>query len=172
MPELPSGASILCQLFKKIGCFFRPNWCIICMSSELLRVCKQLTEIEQKTFVSALPKNSEIPEAPATVEAAISPPPEVSIGQLLRDRRMMLGWTLEQASRKTGIPAQALQAIETMQLNLFINDAAKLERHIRVYANRLGQSLLGQDALIEKAKQIIRPKEVTQDLLDLLRLAR
>ncbi len=85
---------------------------------------------------------------------------------------MMLGWTLEQASRKTGIPAVALQCIEEMQLNLFINDGAKLERHIRVYANRLGQSLLGHDALIEKAKQIIRPKEVTQDLLDMIRLTR
>ena len=66
--------------------------------------------------------------------------------------------------------SQALKAIEDMQLNMFINEGAKLEHHIRVYANRLGQSLVGHDALIDKARQIIRPKEVTKDLLDLIRL--
>ena len=84
----------------------------------------------------------------------------------------MLGWTPEQASRKTGIPVTALSAIEEMQLNLFINEGAKLEHHIRVYANRLGQSLHGYESLIDKARQIIRPKEVTQDLLDMIRHAR
>ena len=84
----------------------------------------------------------------------------------------MLGWTPEQASRKTGIPVTALSAIEEMQLNLFINEGAKLEHQIRVYANRLGQSLHGYESLIEKARQIIRPKEVTQELLDMIRDAR
>ena len=113
-----------------------------------------------------------MPEAAQHAERAAPPPPQHSIGQLLRDKRVVLGWTLEQASRKTGIPAAALQAIEEMQLNLFINEGAKLDRHISVYANRLGQSLIGQEALIEKARQIIRPKEVTQDLLDMIRVAR
>ncbi len=131
-----------------------------------------MKQIKQTTFVSAIPKPTETPQAPLSVDGTISQTPQLSIGQLLREKRVLLGWTLEQASRKTGIPSQALQAIEDMQLNPFINEGAKLERHIRVYANRLGQSLLGHDALIEKAIQIIRPKEVTQDLLDMLRMAR
>ena len=128
--------------------------------------------IRQATVVSAIPKTTEMTRPPVAADGALLPPPQLSIGQLLRDKRMMLGWTLEQASRKTGIPAQSLQCIEEMQLNLFINEGAKLERHIRIYANRLGQSLLGHDALIDKARQIIRPKDVTQDLLDMIRLAR
>ena len=84
----------------------------------------------------------------------------------------MHGWTLEQASRKTGIPVAALSAIEEMQLNLFINEGARLEHQIRVYANRLGQSLHGHETLIQNARQIIRPKEVTQDLLDMIRHSR
>ncbi len=122
--------------------------------------------------MNAIPKTSDLPPTPAGIEGSASSPPQLSIGQLLRDKRLLLGWTLEQASRRTGIPAQALQSIEDMQLNLFINDGAKLERHIHVYAKRLGQSLVGHDALIEKARQIIRPKEVTQDLLDMIRVAR
>lgn len=122
--------------------------------------------------MSALPKANDTREAPKNADSTTTPPPEHSIGKLLRDKRVLLGWTLEQASGKTGIPVAALQAIEEMQLNLFINEGAKLDRHIRVYANRLGQSLLGQETLIEKAKQIIRPKEVTQDLLDMIRVTR
>ena len=122
--------------------------------------------------MSALPKTNETLQTPATTDGPSSAPPQLSIGQLLRDKRLMRGWTLEQASRKSGIPAQSLQSIEDMQLNLFINDGAKLEHYIRIYANRLGQSLLGHEALIASAKEIIRPKAVTQDLLDMIRAAR
>ena len=120
-------------------------------------------------FVSAIKKNSDTNEALRSSEGHPSLPPQLTIGQLLREKRLQLGLTLQSASRKTGIPEQALQAIEEMQLNMFINEGAKLERHIRVYANRLGQSLAGLEALIDKAKHAIRPKEVTSDLLDLIR---
>ncbi len=119
--------------------------------------------------MSAIQKNSDISEAFDSNEGHASLPPQLTIGQLLREKRLQRGLTLQSASRKTGIPEQALQAIEEMQLNMFINEGAKLERHIRVYANRLGQSLIGLETLIDKAKQTIRPKEVTPDLLDLIR---
>lgn len=122
--------------------------------------------------MSALPKSTELPQTSANADGQIAPPPQHSVGQLLREKRIVLGWTLEQASRKTGIPAKSLSAIEEMHLNRFINEGAKLEHHIRVYANRLGQSLHGYESLIEKARQIIRPNEVTQDQLDMIRQAK
>ncbi len=120
-------------------------------------------------LVSAIKKPIDITETLHSDEGLAASPPQRTIGELLRDKRIALGISLATASRKTGIPEQALQAIEAMQLNLFINQGAKLERHIHIYAKRLGQSLIGHEALVDKAKHAIRPKEVTQDLLDLIR---
>lgn len=91
------------------------------------------------------------------------------MGQVLKAKRLALGWTLEQASKRTAIAAAVLQAIEETALNMFINELAKLDRHIQIYAKRLGVSLNSHQELIQKAKSSISPKDITPDLLNFIR---
>ena len=96
-------------------------------------------------------------------------PPERTIGAVLKEKRVDLGWSLELASKKTAIPLSVLQAIEEMTLNRFINQGAKLDLHLSVYANRLGVPLKSHQTLVQKARQSIRPHELTPDQLDFIR---
>lgn len=98
--------------------------------------------------VSAIIKPRKAEPVPPESDGPLSSPSQLSVGLLLKDRRIVLGWLLEAASRKTGIPAQVLPAIDETPRNIFINDVRKLDRHIGIYAYRLGQSLLGHDVLI------------------------
>ena len=105
----------------------------------------------------------------ATDEHKLASAPERTIGQLLKAKRLALGWSLEAASKKTAIATLELQSIEETALNIYINQLAKLDHHIHIYANRLGVSLKLHQELIQQAKSSIRPKEVTPDLLNFIR---
>ena len=96
-------------------------------------------------------------------------PPELHIGDMLKEKRLSLGWSMEQASKKTAIPVAALRAIENTALNMFINDGAKLNRHLQIYANRLGLPLQPHAELVSNALSSIRPKEITTDLINFVR---
>ena len=102
-------------------------------------------------------------------QAHAAMPPERLIGDVLKEKRLTLGWTLEQASKKTAIPVASLRAIEENTLNAFINDGAKLDLHIRIYANRLGVSLIPHQELIQKARSSIKPKAITSDMIEFIR---
>lgn len=101
-------------------------------------------------------------------QAHAAMPPQRLIGDVLKEKRLALGWALDQASKKTAIPAAALSAIEENALDMFINDGAKLDLHIRIYANRLGVSLIPYQELIQKARSSIKPKAITADMIDFI----
>ena len=82
---------------------------------------------------------------------------EVSIGILLRQRRETLVWSVDEVVRKTGIPKHAITAIDQENYHAFWGNAPLLESYIRLYAKKIGFSLLVYEHLIAKAKNSIKP---------------
>ena len=82
---------------------------------------------------------------------------EVSIGMLLRQRREELVWAVEEVVRKTGIPKHAITAIDQENYYAFWGNAPVLDSYIRLYAKKIGFSLLMHEHLITKAKNSIKP---------------
>ena len=82
---------------------------------------------------------------------------EVGIGTLLRQRREELVWSAEEVVRKTGIPKHAITAIDQENYYAFWGNAPVLDSYIRLYAKKIGFSLLMHEHLITKAKNSIKP---------------
>ena len=82
---------------------------------------------------------------------------EVSIGMLLRRRRETLVWSVDEVVRKTGIPKHAITAIDQENYYAFWGNAPVLDSYIRLYAKKIGFSLLVHEHLIAKAKNSIKP---------------
>lgn len=76
---------------------------------------------------------------------------------LLQIKREQKGWTIEEASIKTGIPMRYLEDIENNTFRLFIGKAAALEGYLRVYTNRLGIDYETQKNLLNHAKNKLLP---------------
>jgi len=79
------------------------------------------------------------------------------IGLLLRQRREELVWSVEEVVRKTGIPKHAITAIDLENYYAFWGNAPVLDSYIRLYAKKIGFSLLMHEHLITKAKNSIKP---------------
>ena len=82
---------------------------------------------------------------------------EVGIGMLLRQRREELVWSVDEVVRKTGIPKHAITAIDQENYYALWGNAPVLESYIRLYAKKIGFSLLAHGHLITKAKDSIKP---------------
>jgi len=82
---------------------------------------------------------------------------EVSIGILLRQRREELVWSVNEVVRKTGIPKHAIMAIDMGNYHAFWGNSPVLDSYIRLYAKKVGFSLLVHEHLITKAKDSIKP---------------
>jgi cytoskeletal protein RodZ len=82
---------------------------------------------------------------------------EVGIGMLLRLRREELVWSADEVVRKTGIPKHAITAIDQENYYAFWGNAPVLDSYIRLYAKKVGFSLLVHEHLITKAKDSIKP---------------
>ena len=82
---------------------------------------------------------------------------DCNLTMLLQVKREQKGWTIEQASVKTGIPVCYLENIENNTFRIFIGKAAVLEGYLRVYSNRLGIDYQTQKALLDHAKNILLP---------------
>ena len=79
------------------------------------------------------------------------------IGLLLRQRREELVWSVEEVVRKTGIPKHAITAIDEENYYAFWGNVPVLDSYIRLYAKKIGFSLLMHEHLITKAKNSIKP---------------
>jgi cytoskeletal protein RodZ len=82
---------------------------------------------------------------------------DISIGMLLRQRREELVWSVHEVVRKTGIPKHAITAIDQENYYFFWGNAPVLDSYIRLYAKKVGFSLLMHEHLIAKAKNSIKP---------------
>jgi cytoskeletal protein RodZ len=80
-----------------------------------------------------------------------------SLTMLLQIKREQKGWSIEQASMKTGIPVRYLEDIENNTFRIFIGKAAVLEGYLRVYTNRLGIDYQTQKAILDHAKNVLLP---------------
>ncbi len=80
-----------------------------------------------------------------------------SLTMLLQIKREQRGWSIEQASMKTGIPVRYLEDIENNTFRIFIGKAAVLEGYLRVYTNRLGIDYQTQKAILDHAKNVLLP---------------
>ncbi len=80
-----------------------------------------------------------------------------SLTMLLQIKREQKGWSIEQASMKTGIPVRYLEDIENNTFKIFIGKAAVLEGYLRVYTNRLGIDYQTQKAILDHAKNVLLP---------------
>jgi len=84
---------------------------------------------------------------------------DCSLTMLLQVKREQKGWTIEQASIKTGIPVCYLENIENNTFRIFIGKAAVLEGYLRVYGNRLGIDYQTQKMLLDYARSILIPRK-------------
>jgi len=82
-----------------------------------------------------------------------------SLTMLLQIKREQRGWSIEQASMKTGIPVRYLEDIENNTFRIFVGKAAVLEGYLRVYTNRFGIDYQTQKALLDHAKNILLPRK-------------
>lgn len=82
-----------------------------------------------------------------------------SLTMLLQIKREQKGWSIEQASVKTGIPVRYLEDIENNTFRIFIGKAAVLEGYLRVYSNRLGIDYQTQKMLLDYARSILIPRK-------------
>jgi cytoskeletal protein RodZ len=82
---------------------------------------------------------------------------DISIGMLLRQKRETLVWSVDEVVRKTGIPKHAIAAIDQENYYAFWGNAPVLDSYIRLYAKKVGFSLLMHEHLITKAKNSIKP---------------
>ena len=82
---------------------------------------------------------------------------DISIGMLLRQKRETLVWSVDEVVRKTGIPKHAIAAIDQENYYAFWGNAPVLDSYIRLYAKKVGFSLLMYEHLIIKAKNSIKP---------------
>ncbi len=80
-----------------------------------------------------------------------------SLTMLLQIKREQRGWSIEQASMKTGIPVRYLEDIENNTFRIFVGKAAVLEGYLRVYTNRLGIDYQTQKAILDHAKNVLLP---------------
>lgn len=80
-----------------------------------------------------------------------------SLTMLLQIKREQKGWSIEQASMKTGISVRYLEDIENNTFRIFIGKAAVLEGYLRVYTNRLGIDYQTQKAILDHAKNVLLP---------------
>ena len=81
----------------------------------------------------------------------------VEISLLLRIKREQKGWSIDQASQKTGIPAKYLEDIENNTFRSFVGKAAVLESYLRVYSTRLNVNHQSQKALLDFARNLLLP---------------
>lgn len=86
-----------------------------------------------------------------------SPGDHYELSIMLRVKREQKGWTVDQASIKTGIPTRYIEDIENNTFRSFIGKAAVLESYLRIYSNRLGVDYQMQKALLEYARNILLP---------------
>jgi len=77
------------------------------------------------------------------------------ISSLLRIKREQKGWSIEQASLKTGIPTKYLEDIENNTFRSFVGKAAVLESYLRVYSTRLNIDLQLQKSLLDFARNLL-----------------
>lgn len=82
---------------------------------------------------------------------------DISIGMHLKQRRETLVWSVDDVARKTGIPKHAITAIEQENYRAFWGNAPVLDSYIRLYAKKMGFSVLLYEHLITQAKNSIRP---------------
>ncbi len=73
---------------------------------------------------------------------------EPHLGDILRRRRETLGWTIEIASKKSGIPEKQITAMETKTLFLFRSNVSLLDANLRIYGRRLGLNMQDHEELI------------------------
>ena len=78
---------------------------------------------------------------------------------IVREKREEIGWTIEQASHKTGIPIRYIEDIENNTFRSFEGKVAVLESHIRVYVSRLGISQDMKTELLDSAKNKLAHKK-------------
>ena len=81
------------------------------------------------------------------------------ISSLLRIKREQKGWSIEQASQKTGIPTKYLEDIENNTFRSFVGKAAVLESYLRIYSTRLDVNPQLQRALLHYARQLFSPRK-------------
>lgn len=81
----------------------------------------------------------------------------IEISLLLRMKREQKGWSIDQASQKTGIPAKYLEDIENNTFRSFVGKAAVLESYLRVYSTRLNIDPQLQKALLDFARNLLLP---------------
>jgi cytoskeletal protein RodZ len=94
------------------------------------------------------------------------------IGLLLRQRREELVWSVEEVVRKTGIPKHAITAIDLENYYAFWGNAPVLDSYIRLYAKKIGFSLLMHEHLITKAKNSIKPSNPGVEFINEAKLGR
>jgi cytoskeletal protein RodZ len=97
---------------------------------------------------------------------------DVGIGMLLRLRREELVWSVDEVVRKTGIPKHAITAIDQENYYAFWGNAPLLDSYIRLYAKKIGFSLLVHEHLITKAKNSIKPSNPGVEFINEAKLGR
>ena len=97
---------------------------------------------------------------------------DVGIGMLLRLRREELVWSVDEVVRKTGIPKHAITAIDQENYYALWGNAPVLDSYIRLYAKKIGFSLLMHEHLITKAKNSIKPSNPGVEFIHEAKLGR
>jgi hypothetical protein len=97
---------------------------------------------------------------------------ETGIGMRLRLRREELVWSVDEVVRKTGIPKYAITAIDQENYYAFWGNAPVLDSYIRLYAKKVGFSLLVHEHLITKAKNSIKPSNPGVEFIHEAKLGR
>ena len=90
----------------------------------------------------------------------------IDLTVLLKTKREQKGWSLEEASKKTGIPIRYLEDIEQNSFRNFVGKAAALESYLRVYSNRLAVDVQAQKSLLEFVRNLLIPGHFNAHLIE------